>query len=66
MGSVSCVSYRDTIKPPEQTGKIIHRAARDATRTHAHTHTHTYTHNIENQSKSKVFDAFDIFDDRVY
>ena len=47
--SPSCVSYRDTTKPPEQTGKRTRSAARDTTHTHTHTphthHTHTtHTH----------------------
>jgi hypothetical protein len=36
--SASCVSYTDTTKPPEQSGKRTRRAARGT----AHTHTHKY------------------------
>ena len=43
-----CVSYRDTTKPHEQTGKRTCSAARDTTHTHTthtpHTHTHTHTY----------------------
>jgi len=37
--SPACVSYRDTTKPPDQTGKRTRSAARD---THTHTHTHMH------------------------
>jgi hypothetical protein len=44
--SASCVSYRDTTKPPEQTGKQTRRAARDTERARARTHTHHPTSKI--------------------
>jgi len=43
-GSAWCVSYRDTTKPAEQTGKRSRSAASNTTHTHTHTHnTHTHT-----------------------